>query len=135
MARHAQLERVLVRAVTLLVATLAVLVVVAPSAGATSSNIRGTHSPSGAVKYNTPRTVSVDGSNIYAKENSGYGELSLQWYKCSDPSVHGRWGNVSGGRRAIGTNFRAGTRFCLMSDSAPPSQDDWTGTLWWNVNS
>lgn len=111
------------------------VVALATPASASSAKIRGQHDPLGIEIYHTARTISVNGSNIYGREDSGYGDLHLRWYKCGDITVTGKWANVSGGRRAIGTNFKAGTKFCLMANGIPVNKENWTATLWWNVKS
>jgi hypothetical protein len=122
---------------TLAVAGIALTSVVALAAPASAASVKvsGQHDPLGVEIYYTSRTITVGGSNIYGREDSGYGELGLQWYKCGDITVGGKMTNVSGGRRAIGTNFKAGTKFCLLADGYPANQENWTATLWWNVKS
>lgn len=122
---------------TLAVTGVVLASVLAPAtpASASSAKIRGQHDPLGIEFYYTARTITVDGSNIYGREDSGYGTLRLGWYKCGDITVSGKLTNVSGGRRAIGTNFKAGTKFCLKADGSPANEEKWTATLWWNVKS
>lgn len=126
-----------------LIATLAaaaLVLVCQGTAGAASQNVTGhAESPSAISHYEVARTISVAGSNIYFRKTSGQ-KILLGWYKCGDRNVGG--GNVwfdenPSPRRAIGTNFKAGTKFCLWAGGSPSETRPraWGGTLWWNVSS
>ncbi|GGU66175.1 hypothetical protein FHX79_112107 [Streptomyces cavourensis] len=99
---------------------------------------------SGTVKstttyYSTARTISVGGSNIYLKINARSVDMKVFWYKCGDRSVRGQSVHFAAhdtGRKRLGTNFAAGTTFCLgaAADIGEGSRT-WSGKLDWNVSS
>lgn len=88
--------------------------------------------------YGTARTITAAGSNVYLRADAGGISMKVFWYKCSDRGVHGQavWAGDDQ-RRLIGSNFKAGTVFCLaaVADVVSPGTIPWTGTLEWNVYS
>ncbi|WP_405493436.1 hypothetical protein [Streptomyces sp. NBC_00096] len=112
------------------------LALAAGPAYASSTNVSGTVGGS-YTYYGTGRTITANGSNVYLQINSlGLG-TKVKWYKCDDRSVHGADVEVNDGRRhLIGSNFKAGTVFCLAAAAdLSETRLTWSGTLNWNVYS
>lgn len=80
--------------------------------------------------FTTARTITVAGSNIDARVALG-GVMQLAWYKCGDRTTRGELVRMEGTRKHVGTNFKAGTKFCLASNS-PYTEGTVGGTLWWS---
>lgn len=118
-------------------ASLACVVSLADPAAASSANLSG-WVKSTTTYYKTNRTVTANGSHIYLRINRVPADMVVFWYKCGDKSVRGR--NVhfnpgdDGKRKLIGSDFRAGTVFCL-GDAGDISESGaaWSGNLNWNV--
>ncbi|MBT2449914.1 hypothetical protein J7F03_23130 [Streptomyces sp. ISL-43] len=103
---------------------------------ASSTNVSGQVGGS-YTYYGTGRTITSNGSNVYIQINNPGGAMVVKWYKCDNRSVHGADVEVGDGRRhLIGSNFKAGTVFCLAA-AADVSEIklNWSGTLNWNVYS
>ncbi|GAA3688093.1 hypothetical protein GCM10022267_88540 [Lentzea roselyniae] len=99
--------------------------------GAASST--GTSTPEGELQitwFTTARTITVAGSNIDARVALG-GVMQLAWYKCGDRTTRGAFVRMEETRKHVGTNFKAGTKFCLASNS-PYTEGTVGGTLWWS---
>ncbi|MER5889454.1 hypothetical protein ABT160_36995 [Streptomyces sp. NPDC001941] len=116
----------------------AALLLTTASAHATTSSVSG-QTGGTYTYYDNPRTVTAAGSNIYLKASAQGIGLTVMWYKCGDRSVHGQGVDVSlNTRKLIGSNFRAGTVFCLaaVADVVVDSHHTkvpWSGSLQWNV--
>jgi hypothetical protein len=82
--------------------------------------------------FTNARTITVAGSNIDARVALG-GVMQLAWYKCGDRNTRGSFVRMEETRKHVGTNFRAGTKFCLASNS-PYTEGTVGGTLWWSGN-
>lgn len=82
-------------------------------------------------------TITAGGSDIYLRVTSSPVDLEIWWYRCDDDRVCGRPVAFPAGdhsRKLIGSNFRAGTKFCLgvaCAAELPP----WHGIVDWNVYS
>ncbi|MFJ9343022.1 hypothetical protein ACIRP0_27550 [Streptomyces sp. NPDC101733] len=113
------------------------LALAAGPAFASSTNVSGQAGGS-YTYYGTGRTVTSNGSNVYLQVTSHPGlGLKVMWYKCDNRAVHGQGVTVNDGRRhLIGSDFKAGTVFCLAA-AADVSETtlNWSGTLNWNVAS
>lgn len=87
--------------------------------------------------YTNPHTVTTAGSNIYLQAIDPPVGIRAFWYKCGDRSVKGQPVDLgSGARKRLGTDFRAGTKFCLAAVGDISSSTvslDWSGRLDWNV--
>ena len=82
------------------------------------------------------RTITADGSDVYLRVTSSSADLEIRWYRDGDQRVAGSPVLFPAGdrsRRRIGTNFRAGTTFCLSVVGA--AGDAWRGVVDWNVYS
>lgn len=104
---------------------------------ASTATITGSLTQGQVSTYTTPRSITVAGSNIYFRKTDGP-EIQLRWYKCGNTSIHGAWVDFPNpdptSRVAIGTNFAAGTSFCLQAmDLGSNPTDTFTGDLAWNV--
>ncbi|HEX8865251.1 MAG TPA: hypothetical protein VF821_06290 [Lentzea sp.] len=80
------------------------------------------------------RTITADGSDVYLRVTSSPVDLEIRWFRDGDHRVAGTpvlfpAGDCS--RRRIGSNFRAGTAFCLEAVGS----EDWRGVVDWNVYS
>lgn len=118
---------------------MAMVLLVATPASATSSGFTGSLVQDQQVFYTTPRTISVGGTSIFVQKTDGP-HLSAKWYKCGDRGVAGAWIDFENAdptaRKRIGSNFLGGTVFCLAAWShGNNATDTWSGTIWWNVNS
>jgi hypothetical protein len=82
--------------------------------------------------FTTARTITVAGSNIDAQVALG-GVMQLAWYKCGDRNTRGAFVRMEETRTRVGSNFKAGTKFCLASNS-PYTSGTVGGTLWWSGN-
>jgi hypothetical protein len=80
--------------------------------------------------FTTARTITVAGSNIDARVALA-DIMQLAWYKCGDRDTHGAFVRMQETRTRVGTNFKAGTKFCLASNS-PYTEGQVGGTLWWS---
>jgi len=80
--------------------------------------------------FTAARTITVAGSDIDARVAYG-GVMQLAWYKCGDRGTRGPFVRMEEHRKHVGTNFKAGTKFCLASNS-PYTSGTVGGTLWWS---
>jgi|SRR5437870_5276806 len=122
----------------LLLAPAAALLLATP-ADASQTNVTGALTKDQVTYYTTARSITASGSNIYVQKTDGP-HISLKWYKCGDRSVSGAWVDFPNtdptARIRIGSNFAAGTSFCLAAwDHGSNATDTWSGTVWWNVYS
>lgn len=106
------------------------LVLTAVPANAASTTITVPFKHNQITWFTTPRTITVAGSNIDARVALG-GVMQMAWYKCGDRNTRGAFVTMEEHRKHVGTNFRAGTRFCLASNS-PYTEGTVGGTLWWS---
>jgi hypothetical protein len=125
---------------TLLVATTTVgLLAVGAPAHAASSTVTGQVSAGKVTWYTTARTITTAGSGIYLRVTSSPVDLKIWWYRCGDRKVSGSPVIFPAGdhsRKRIGSNFRAGTRFCLgASGDIGEGTRTWRGIVDWNVHS
>ncbi len=127
------------RGLAVVTAAAGVLVVGALPAHAASSNVSGQVSAGKVTWYTTGRAITADGSDIYLRVTSSPVDLKIWWYKCGDRKVSGAAVVFPAGgqsRKRIGSNFRAGTRFCLgASGDIGEGTRTWHGIVDWNVNS
>lgn len=119
-------------------AAMAAVIGFAGPAQAATASVSGTLK-STTTYYTTARTISVSGSNIYLKIDARSVDMKVFWYKCGDRSVRGQSVHFAAhdtGRKRLGTNFAAGTSFCLGAggDFAEGTRT-WSGKLDWNVTS
>ncbi|SDK40953.1 hypothetical protein SAMN04488074_105378 [Lentzea albidocapillata subsp. violacea] len=80
------------------------------------------------------RTITVDGSDVYLRVTASPVDLRIRWSRDGDHRVAGSPVLFPAGdrsRRLLGTNFRAGTTFCL--DVVGEARQDWRGVVDWNV--
>jgi hypothetical protein len=80
------------------------------------------------------RTITVDGSDVYLRVTASPVDLEIRWSRDGDRRVAGSPVLFPAGdrsRRLLGTNFRAGTTFCL--DVVGEQDLDWSGVIDWNV--
>lgn len=80
------------------------------------------------------RTITVDGSDVYLRVTASPVDLEIRWSREGDHRVAGSPVLFPAGdrsRRLLGTNFRAGTTFCL--DVVGEARQDWCGVVDWNV--
>ncbi|MCR3751436.1 hypothetical protein [Lentzea californiensis] len=80
------------------------------------------------------RTITVDGSDVYLRVTASPVDLEIRWSRDGDRRVAGSPVLFPAGdrsRRLLGTNFRAGTTFCL--DVVGEARQDWCGVVDWNV--
>lgn len=80
------------------------------------------------------RTITVDGSDVYLRVTASPVDLEIRWSRDGDHRVAGSPVLFPAGdrsRRLLGTNFRAGTTFCL--DGVGEARQDWCGVVDWNV--
>ncbi|MDX8146216.1 hypothetical protein SK854_29170 [Lentzea sp. BCCO 10_0061] len=80
------------------------------------------------------RTITVDGSDVYLRVTNSPVDLEIRWSRDGDHRVAGSPVLFPAGdraRRLLGTNFRAGTTFCL--DVVGQAGEDWCGVVDWNV--
>ncbi|SMD14536.1 hypothetical protein [Lentzea albidocapillata] len=80
------------------------------------------------------RTITVDGSDVYLRVTASPVDLRIRWFRDGDHRVAGSPVLFPAGdrsRRLLGTNFRAGTTFCL--DVVGEARQDWRGVVDWNV--
>jgi hypothetical protein len=80
------------------------------------------------------RTITVDGSDVYLRVTASPVDLEIRWSRDGDHRVAGSPVLFPAGdrsRRLLGTNFRAGTTFCL--DVVGQAGQDWCGVVDWNV--
>lgn len=112
------------------------LLLTAAPAHATTTSVSATVGGS-YTYYTTARTITANGSNIYLKVDPPGVAMKVFWYKCSDRGVRGAAVEVgSGARKLIGSNFAAGTAFCLAAAAdVSETRLPWRGTLYWNVYS
>lgn len=85
----------------------------------------------------TAATITAAGSDIYLRVTSSPVDLAIWWYRSGDDRICGRPVVFTAGdhtRRRIGSNFRAGTKFCLGVASAV-EVPSWHGIVDWNVHS
>lgn len=80
------------------------------------------------------RTITVDGSDVYLRVTASPVDLEIRCYRDGDHRIEGSpvlfpVGDRS--RRLLGTNFRAGTTFCL--GVVGEARQDWCGVVDWNV--
>jgi hypothetical protein len=80
--------------------------------------------------FKVVRTITVTGSDIDARVALA-GVMQLAWYKCDDRNTRGPFVTMEEHRKHVGTNFKAGTKFCLASRS-PFTRGTVGGTLWWS---
>ncbi|WP_405771590.1 hypothetical protein [Streptomyces sp. NBC_01538] len=124
----------------LFVATLglASMIGLAGPAHATSGNVQG-DVKSTTTYYSTKRTITANGSNIYLRINNPGVDMKVFWYKCDDRRVRGvdvNFWNSTSPRKLIGSNFQAGTVFCLAAaGDIGEGSFPWTGKADWNVYS
>ena len=81
------------------------------------------------------RTITADGSDVYLRVTSSPVDLEVRWLRDGDLRVAGSLVRFPAGdrsRRRIGSNFRAGTSFCLAVVGA---ECGWTGVVDWDVQS
>ena len=108
-------------------------------ATAASSNITGQVSAGERTQDTTARLITSGGSDVYLRVLLSPVDLTIWWYRCDDPRVSGSPVIFPAGdrtRRRIGTNFRAGTRFCLgASGDIGEGAHVWRGIVDWNVHS
>ncbi|MFC3894217.1 hypothetical protein ACFOWZ_22290 [Lentzea rhizosphaerae] len=84
------------------------------------------------------RTITADGSDIYLRITSSPVDLEIRWFRDDDHRVSGSPVLFPAGdsaRRRIGSNFRAGTTFCLDVVGGTGTEDVWCGVVDWNVYS
>lgn len=82
------------------------------------------------------RTITADGSDIYLRIISSPVDLEIRWHRDGDNRVAGspvRFPAGDSARRRIGSNFRAGTTFCLDVVSEAGDEPVWCGVVDWNV--
>ncbi|TWP49131.1 hypothetical protein FKR81_26045 [Lentzea tibetensis] len=106
------------------------LVLTAVPASAASTTITVPFKHNQITWFTTPRTITVAGSDIDARVALG-GVMQMAWYKCGDRNTRGAFVTMEEHRKHVGTNFRAGTRFCLASNSLY-TEGTVGGTLWWS---
>lgn len=90
------------------------------------------------VPYDNPRHINASGSHIFVKKTDGP-RIGIKWRRCSG-GAQGQEINLPNDdpteRKAIGTNFAAGTCFKLSAKSyGQNARDTWRGDIWWNVYS
>ena len=106
------------------------LVLGATPANAASTTITVPFKHNQITWFTTARTITVAGSNIDAQVALA-GVMQLAWYKCGDRNTRGAFVRMEEYRKHVGTNFKAGTKFCLASNS-PYTSGTVGGTLWWS---
>lgn len=127
------------RLVAVVAAAVAMALLVATPASASSQGFTGSLIQDQPVFYTTGRTITVAGSDIFVQKTDGP-HLSAKWYKCGNRNVSGAWIDFPNAdptpRTRIGSGFLANTTFCLAAWShGNNATDTWSGTVWWNVNS
>ncbi|MFI6100477.1 hypothetical protein ACIA8G_33435 [Lentzea sp. NPDC051213] len=86
----------------------------------------------------TVRTITADGSDVYLRVTSSPVDLEIRWYRDGDRRVAGSPVLFPAGdlaRRCLGSNFRAGTTFCLDVVGEARAGHAWCGVVDWNVYS
>jgi len=123
--------------ITAAAATGAALLLAPTTASATTAGVRGSLRRGAITHYSNARKITVSGSSIKFRKTDGP-TIDVRWERCSNRSVHGAWVRFRNAdptpRITIGTNFRAGTVFCLAAwDHGSNATDTFSGALDWNV--
>jgi hypothetical protein len=82
------------------------------------------------------RTITADGSDVYLRVTSSPFDLEIRWYHDGDRRMSGvpvRFPAGDRSRRRLGSNFRAGTTFCLDVVACEGDGSAWCGVVDWNV--